>query len=245
MVGVHRFYDDLATWWPLISPVEEYAEEAAFAAEVIRSQARRPVRTVLELGSGGGHNAFHLRSSFAMTLVDLSPAMVDVSRRINPECEHLAADMRTVRLGRRFDAVFVHDAVDYMRTEADLLASMRTAFEHLEPGGVAVLVPDHTAEVFEEGADCDGNDGPDGRGVRYLEWSRLAPAGGVDTDYVFLLRSPDGTVESVHETHHLGLFPEATWLRLLAEAGFSAGTVPEVTDEDRTPRTFFIGHRPG
>ena len=25
----HRFYADLARWWPLISPVEDYAGEAA------------------------------------------------------------------------------------------------------------------------------------------------------------------------------------------------------------------------
>ncbi|MEA2702730.1 MAG: hypothetical protein QOD63_675, partial [Actinomycetota bacterium] len=68
---------------------------------------------MLELGSGGGHNAVHLVADFAMTLVDLSDQMLDVSRRLNPGCEHVVGDMRTVRLGRSFDAVFVHDAVDY------------------------------------------------------------------------------------------------------------------------------------
>jgi len=53
--GKHRFYGDLARWWPLISPPEDYAEEAAFAASVIRT-ASIPVRDVLELGSGGGHS---------------------------------------------------------------------------------------------------------------------------------------------------------------------------------------------
>ena len=49
----HRMYGELASWWPLISPPEEYAEEAAFAASLLRS-ANSPTRTVLELGSGGG-----------------------------------------------------------------------------------------------------------------------------------------------------------------------------------------------
>src|SRR5947199_313515 len=79
-----------------------------------------PVHEVLELGSGGGHNAVHLKARFTMTLVDLSAGMLDMSRRLNPECEHHQGDMRTVRLGRTFDAVFVHDAVDYMLTEDDL-----------------------------------------------------------------------------------------------------------------------------
>lgn len=52
----HRLYGDLAIWWPLISPPEEYAEEAAYIATVLGSAAI-PVQDVLELGSGGGHNA--------------------------------------------------------------------------------------------------------------------------------------------------------------------------------------------
>ena len=123
----YRLYQDLAAWWPLISPPEEYAEEAAFAGGLLR-EAERPVRTVLELGSGGGHCASHLAPGFSMTLVDLSPGMLEVSRRLNPDCEHVEADMRTVRLGRDFDAVFVHDAVDYMTTEDDLRLVIGTAF---------------------------------------------------------------------------------------------------------------------
>ncbi len=94
-----RLYSDLASWWPLISAPEEYVEEAAFAASLLRT-ANPPTRTVLELGSGGGNNAFHLKREFEMTLVDLSEEMLAVSRQLNPECEHIQGDMRTVRLGR-------------------------------------------------------------------------------------------------------------------------------------------------
>jgi hypothetical protein len=55
----HRFYGDLAVWWPLISPPEEHAEEAAHVATLLDS-ASGPVLDVLQLGSGGGHNAVHL-----------------------------------------------------------------------------------------------------------------------------------------------------------------------------------------
>ena len=103
------------------------------------ARRRRPVREVLELGSGGGNNAVHLKADLDLTLVDLNAEMVAVSQRLNPECVHAVGDMRTVRLGRTFDAVFVHDAIDYMLTEDDLRAAMVTAFEHCRPGGVVVL----------------------------------------------------------------------------------------------------------
>jgi SAM-dependent methyltransferase len=243
--AAHRFYGDLAEWWPLISPPEEYAEEAAYAATVL-SSASIPVRNVLELGSGGGHNAVHLKAHFAMTLVDLSEEMLTVSRRLNPECDHRQGDMRAVRLGRTFDAVFIHDAVDYMTSEADLRQVIETAFVHCRPGGIAVFVPDHTAETFEAMSDHGGSDAADGRGVRYLEWAwDPDPADTwILTEYAFLLRDAAGSVRVVHETHRTGLFSRDVWLRLLASAGFVAGAVTEQTTEDRAPRELFTGHRP-
>lgn len=240
----HRFYGELASWWPLISPYADYEEEAAFAAKVL-SSASIPVREVLELGSGGGHNAVHLKGSFTMTLVDLSDEMLDVSRRLNPECMHQQGDMRTLRLGREFDAVFVHDAIEYMTRESDLRQAIDTAFIHCRPGGIAVFVPDHTTETFESMSDIGGHDAPDGRGVRFLDWSWDPDPNDSDfvTEYVFVLREADGSVRIEHETHTCGLFSHATWLRLIADAGFEAGAVVEETSEDRTPRDFFVGRR--
>jgi len=240
-----RFYTDLATWWPLISAPDEYAEEAAEARRHIE-RARRPVHEVLELGSGGGNNAVHLKASLDLTLVDLSASMVAVSRELNPECEHAVGDMRTVRLGRTFDAVFVHDAIDYMLTVDDLRAALTTAFVHCRPGGVAVVIPDATTETWEAGSDHGGHDGSDGRAVRYLswDWDPDPTDERVSTEYAFVLRHADGRTEVVHERHDTGLFPLATWLDLLRDVGFDPTAERERTSEDRTPRTIFVAHRP-
>src|SRR6476659_6543411 len=194
----YRFYGELATWWPLISPPEEYLEEAGFVAGVLGT-AGTDVHDVLELGSGGGHNAVHLKRHFTMTLVDLSDGMLAASRRLNPECDHHQGDMRSVRLGRTFDAVFVHDAVDYMVTEDDLDRAVETAFVHCRPGGVAVFIPDHIAETFVPETDHGGHDGADGRAVRFLDWSwDTDPSDtSIATEYAFLLRRADGTIEVV------------------------------------------------
>ncbi len=240
----YRFYGELAEWWPLVSPPEEYAEEAAYFRRVLAAGSP-PIRDVLELGSGGGHNAVHLKDRFGLTLVDRSPGMLAMSRRLNPECAHVQADMRTVRLGRTFDAVFVHDAVDYMVTEADLRAAIDTAFVHCRPGGQAVFVTDHVTETFAPDTDHGGHDAADGRGVRFLEWTWDPDPGDseVRTEYAFVLRGSDGSVRAVHETHRTGLFDRCTWLRLLRAAGFDASVHSEETREDRVPRSVFIGQR--
>jgi SAM-dependent methyltransferase len=143
-----KMYTELASWWSLLSPPGDYAEEAAFYLKALIEACERSPQTLLELGSGGGNNASHLKSRFQMVLVDLSPGMLAVSRRLNPECEHVEGDMRTVRLGRQFDCVFVHDAIVYMTTEADLRKAIETAFVHCRPGGAALFAPDHIKENF-------------------------------------------------------------------------------------------------
>jgi len=81
-----KMYDELASWWPLLSAPEDYEEEAAFYGAALADACDRPPRLVLELGSGGGNNASHLKARFQMVLVEPSQGMRRVSEALNPEC---------------------------------------------------------------------------------------------------------------------------------------------------------------
>src|SRR5262249_8778619 len=129
-----KLYGELASWFHLLSSPPDYSEEAEFARKLIVEGGSTEPRFVLELGSGGGNNASHLKAHFKMTLVDLSPGMLELSRQLNPECEHIQGDMKSIRLGRMFDAVFIHDAIMYMRNENDLRLALETASIHCKSG---------------------------------------------------------------------------------------------------------------
>jgi SAM-dependent methyltransferase len=236
-----KLYDELAEWWPLFSAPADYAEEAGFFARILSDACKPTPRTVLELGSGGGNNAFYLKSKFEMTLLDLSPQMLAVSHKLNPECEHRAGDMRSANLGRTFDAVFVHDAIAYMTTAADLDAAIRTAYRHCRAGGVALFVPDCVRETFVAETTHGGHDG-DGRSLRYLMWT-VDPDPADTTyraDFAILLRDHRGDTRVVHDSHLEGLFPRAEWMRLLRGAGFAASTLT-----DKWKREIFVAEHPG
>jgi SAM-dependent methyltransferase len=241
-----RLYRDLTEWYPLLTPVADYAEEAAFYRHLFAAHCRRPPRTLLDLGSGGGHNAAHLKKMLDCTLVDLEPAMLALSRRLNPECEHIQGDMRSIRLGRVFDCVLVHDAVSYMTSRTDLVSAITTAFTHTAPGGVAMFQPDFVSETFEPGTETGGSDG-NGRALRYLEW-RWVPDSKTDmyvTDMAYLLRDKNGAVEVIHDRHLMGLFPRIVWLELIAAAGFEPLAVPfEHSSYSDTGHEVFLGRRP-
>jgi hypothetical protein len=243
-----KLYDELAEWWPLMSPAAEYLEEAEFYQRALLEACRRPrPRTLMELGSGGGNNASFLKSRFTMTLVDRSPGMLAVSRRLNPECEHVEGDMRAVRLGRQFDCVFVHDAIVYMTTEDDLKRAIATVFVHCQPGGAALIAPDSVREKFREAMDCGGHD--DGaRGLRYLEWKWDPEPNDstINVDYVYVLRDIDRTTRVVHDRHVEGLFSSSQWLRLLSDAGFEARALPfDHSELERGTYVVFVCTKPG
>ncbi|MBP6704092.1 MAG: class I SAM-dependent methyltransferase [Vicinamibacteria bacterium] len=236
-----RLYQDLAPWWHLFSSPADYRVETRPYRRLLLSRGDAPARTLLELGSGGGNNASYLKKWFDMTLVDLSPGMLKMSEKLNPECEHLQGDMRSVRLGRTFDRVFIHDAVMHMTTEADLVRALRTAFIHTRPGGAALIAPDCTRESYSSLTHHGGNDGKD-RALRYLEWNfdRDPRDTKFEVHFVYMLRDSRGRVKAHQDVHEFGLFPKSTWRRALGRAGFKAFCV----DDPVLRRDVFIGVRP-
>jgi ubiquinone/menaquinone biosynthesis C-methylase UbiE len=235
-----KLYNELASWYHLLSAPPDYAEEAEFARSLLVDARSTPPITVLEIGSGGGNNASHLKAHFQMTLVDLSPAMLDLSRKLNHECEHILGDMKTLRLDRMFDAVFIHDAIMYMTSEHDLQLALNTAAVHCKPGGVGLFMPDVLRETFVSLTTHGGHDSEtgDGRSIRYIEWTFDAdPSDTTYTvDFAYLLRERNRPLRVIHDTHVFGIFHRETWLRLLSGAGF----VPQPV-ADPWGREVFVG----
>jgi SAM-dependent methyltransferase len=222
-----RLYEEFAPWWPLLSAPEDYEEEAEFFSTIFLNSGCNPGAHLLELGSGGGNNAFHLQHHFDMTLVDLYLGMLEVSQERNPECKHIQGDMREIRLGREFDAVFVHDAVMYLTTEDDLERVIDTAYVHCGTGGTALFVPDCVKETFRPSIKRGGHNGKT-RSMRYLEWT-WDPDPEDSTylcDFVYLLRDETSEIQCESDRHEFGLFKRETWLGILTKVGFQSHSIP-------------------
>src|SRR5438270_3071606 len=243
-----RLYTDLADWYHLLTAPSDYVEEADFYRRAFSEALGARPDTLLELGSGGGNMASHYKAGIRqVTLSDLSAGLREASQRLNPDCEHIQGDMRSVRLGRVFDVVFVHDAICYLTTEADMRAALTTAFVHCRPGGAAIFVPDNLRENFLSSEEVGGHDGEAGRALRYLMWTwDPDPADSTYVvDFAYLLRERGQPMRSVYERHVHGLFARATWLDLLAEVGFQHVVVRPLEHSEVPPGSVevFVGHR--
>lgn len=118
----------------------------------------------------------------------------------------------------------------YLTSEEDLRGMLATAHAHLAAGGVVLIVPDCTRESFRESTSSGGHDGADvtpaqpGRALRYLSWTYDPDPTDTAfiTDFAYLLREGADSVRGYTDRHINGLFPRATWIRLMEQAGFEA-----------------------
>lgn len=214
-------YADLAWLFPIITPVEHYVDEAAEFVQAIQRHAQRPVRTLLNLGTGGGHNDHYLRHYFQVTGLDLSEPMLALARQLNPDVEYLVGDMRCADLQRRFDAVILADAASYLLSEADLRSTFLNAFRHLEPGGVFCTYAEETLERFVQNDTYTSTHRSGEVEVALVEnYYDPDPQDSVfEMTFLFLIRQ-HGQLRIEVDQHEVGLFPVETWRRLLAEVGF-------------------------
>lgn len=254
----HKLYDNLAWLWPLLSPPGDYQDEAKGVHQLICKRLGKPVtnsqgehditneRTLLELGSGGGHMLLHLQQWYDVTGSDLSAPMLELSASLNPLVTHYQADMRTLRLEETFDVVLIHDALGYMVSRADLAAAIATAHLHLKPDGVLVLLPDEIHETFcDQQTASDSIASPDGKEITLVshaafgrdetsfaessddktshdEFSDDEPGENestYDLTMLFLIRE-DGNLRIEEDRHRCGLFSKKTWREVLTQCGF-------------------------
>ncbi len=221
-----KMYDSLAEWWPLLSAPEDYYEEAiAFKDILLKSDPN--TKSVLELGSGGGNNASHMKKYFAMSLVDVSKNMLKVSKKLNPDCEHFQGDMKNFRINRMFDAVFIHDAIMYMTSVDDLAKVLITANLHCKMNGHLLIVPDVFKETFKPNTTHGGYD-KNNKSLRYLEWNYdpNPDDNEFETDFVIMMRDGQNELRIEHDHHTYGIFSKNTWITLFENTGLKAEIIP-------------------
>lgn len=214
-------YEKLARYWPLISPPDHYIEEGRIWQEAIKRRISKHKPTALDLGTGGGHSLKPLTGYFKATAVDLSSQMLSIAKQLNPDVEHFSGDMRSVRLGKKFDVVLVNDAIGYMSSMPDLEMAIITAKEHLEQGGVLVMGPDWFYETFTDNIFNSFQREDKNIVLTMFEYS-------FDTDrhddcyeciYNIVVRESE-MVQQFSERHKIGLFSYSQWMDVLARNGF-------------------------
>ncbi|WP_375445303.1 class I SAM-dependent DNA methyltransferase [uncultured Fibrella sp.] len=130
-----KLYSDLAYLYDaLYQTFIDYDAEFSLYQHCFNSDT---TNTVLEIGCGSGHlaNRF-VAAGYEYVGVDISSQMLNLARQRCPTAHFEQADMRTLQLGRTFDAVLITArSLSYILTNADVLGTFRQLAEHLTPTG--------------------------------------------------------------------------------------------------------------
>ncbi|MEM9345101.1 MAG: class I SAM-dependent methyltransferase [Planctomycetota bacterium] len=243
-----RLYTDLARLWPVLSPPEDYADEAATLSELIDDTLGEPPAdqrwSVLELGAGGGHSIVHLKDKYDCTAADLSEQMLSQCKALNPDVPTFVGDMRSIRLDQTFDVVLICDAIDYMLTEDDAAAALTTAAAHLRHGGLVLMAPTYTRETFVDGDVADDGTPPMDEaaqggepqpGVTFFTFVHDPDPADTTFEMILLYLIRDAKtrqVEVVEDRHTCGLFSIAQWQAMMSQAGLETEALAEQPDPD-------------
>ncbi|HDP23921.1 MAG TPA: class I SAM-dependent methyltransferase [Deltaproteobacteria bacterium] len=243
-------YGDLAWTESIISSPGDCAEETEFYVNLIKEHSAIETKTLLHLGCGAGGNDFTFKKHFTVTGVDISAGMLGIAKRINPEVTYVHGDMRSIDLDECFDAVAIPDCIDYMVTLPDLHMAIHTAFIHLKPGGVLVLVA-KTREEFSENNFCYTGTKDDVE-ITIFE-NNYIPASDCsiyEATLVYLIRQ-EGRLSIHTDRHTLGLFSQTQWISLMRDAGMDVrqmrleGVYDRfILGEGEYPMQVFVGIKP-
>ena len=229
-----RLYKDLAQFFPVITPPEDYIEETEYFIQIIKHTSLIDAKTVLNLGCGAGNNDFTLKKHFKVVGVDVSREMLKIAKRLNPKATYVKGDMRTIRIKKKFDVVTAFDAINYMTTLDDLRAAFSTAYHHLKPGGVFITIIEETPESFVQNFTRTSVHSKGDKEVVFIE--NLFDPNPNDSTYeltmLYLIRK-NGQLKVETDRHLCGIFNMNTWFDLLQEAGFRVNRLDfNVTDPE-------------
>jgi SAM-dependent methyltransferase len=227
---VNRLYNDLAWLWPIWEDVEVYKAESRLFAKLIKKHSKIKAHTLLDMGCGGGKNVFHLKKRFAVTGIDVSRPMLANAKTQNPDCRFRMADMRSFDLKKRFDSVFINDAVTYITTKRDLLKVFRCAHKHLKPAGVMITHPDECKEQFKQNETNIWTSRTDDMDITFIEnqYDPNPKDNTFEKRLVYLIREK-GKLRTERDLHVCGLFSLDIWRESLRQVGFE---VVEEEEED-------------
>ncbi len=228
-----------AAYYDLFYQSKDYDAECAFLEDVFAG-SERPIRTVLDLGCGtGGHAVRLAQRGYKVTGVDSSPGMLERARAKEAQgAEWLEGDVRTLRLGRSFDAVICMFAVlGYQTANEDLSAALRTVRAHLAPAGLFVFDCWYGPAVLSQRPETRiGEFSQDGHRVLRIVRPELDSFSHiVRVRYQIQRALGDRIVEEIAETHTVRFFFSQELRYYLDVAGLRMDHLWATWDTSRSP----------
>lgn len=226
-------YRELAKYYDKIYHWKDYTIETTKIKELIKQHKTTSGNSLLEVGCGTGHHITHLQDTFQCTGVDLNEEILEVAREKLPNTEFIQANMITMDLGRRFDVITcLFSSIGYVKTYSNLKKTLENFSSHLHRGGVAIIEPWFTKDVYAVGRPSITVYEDDDLKIARVNVSEID--GDVSVmDMHYLIAERGKKIKHYIDRHELGLFEVDKTLEIMKGVGFNAEYLPDGLMEKR------------
>ncbi|NDJ75039.1 MAG: class I SAM-dependent methyltransferase [Chloroflexi bacterium] len=229
-------YSKSAAWYDAIYGYKNYEQEAQVLHKLIWERRRSAGRMLLDVACGTGRHLEYLQQHYLVKGLDINPELLAIAHQRCPGVEFYRADMVEFDLGYRVDVIVcLFSAIGYVKTVSRLEQALRTMFRHLKPGGLVIIEPWFSPDVWQPGTvHATFVDEPELKIARMTISEREGRLS--RNNFHYLVATPDG-VSHFTERHELGLFTHAEYIAAFQQAGLDAMHIPE----GLTGRGLFLG----
>jgi SAM-dependent methyltransferase len=223
-------YDKSARIYDLLyvgSGIKDYPAEAAELHRIIQ-EASPAAQTLLDVACGTGAHLVEMQQWYAVEGVDLSPAMLAVARTRLPGIPLGEGDMRTLDLGKTFDAVTcLFSSIGYMTNPAELHAAIARLAAHVAPGGVLIVDGWVRPGQWRDNYRPDSPDVASDDEVTVVRLSYSRRDGSITELEMHHLVQTDAGIDYFIEPHRLRLAETDEYVAAVTDAGLEARVVPD------------------
>ena len=223
-------YDKSARIYDLLyvgSGIKAYPAEAAELHRIIQD-ASPAAQTLLDVACGTGAHLVEMQRWYAVEGVDLSPAMLAVARTRLPGIPLREGDMRTLDLGKTFDAVTcLFSSIGYMTDPAEMRAAIARLAAHVAPGGVLIVDGWVRPGQWRDNFRPDSPDVASDDEVTVVRLSYSRRDGSITELEMHHLVQTDGGIDYFMEPHRLRLTETDEYVSAVTDAGLEARVIPD------------------
>ncbi|MFH1173612.1 MAG: phosphopantothenoylcysteine decarboxylase [archaeon] len=211
-VKTDNVYTTFPAWYDLL--YKRFSDDKFLA--YIKSHLS-PQASILDLAAGTGLLAKQLweHGYRNLSLADKQPAMLE---RANIPCEKCIVDLRDVHLPKRYDAIVVRQAMNYVLDEQHLVSACNALYKQLNDNGVLIFnAPNYyPRKVYPERTHTYESDGYQ---ITITEMNYVRGRTLTHTQRCTLLGKTD--VQKFYDCNRFGLFTKDEFVSALRGAGFS------------------------
>ncbi len=211
--------------YDILYSFKDYPAESQMIIDLIQKEMP-DARTVLDVACGTAEHDKYLSRKYQVDGLDLDPEFVRIASEKNPQGSFYRADMRDFDLGKTYDVILcLFSSIGYVKTLDNVIKALSCFKRHLNPGGVILVEPWFTPEVWQLGSmhmlPAETDD------LKVCRINTSGREGNISILDFHYLVGTEGKIEYFTERHELGLFTVGQMSSAFEAAGLGVRHDPE------------------